>query len=83
MRKKGDANDFFGSASLRNGEKARKKARFWLTDAEKWFCEKNAESLFFRTGKGRTGVFLNVIFSLLPHPGTANGNHEQFVTKKF
>ena len=83
MRKKGDANDFFGSASLRSGEKAPKKARCWLTNAENEIFEKIPESPTFRTGKGRTGVFLNVIFSLLPHPGTAKGNHTQFVTKKF
>lgn len=83
MRKKGDANDFFGSVALRNGEKASMKARFWLCNAENGFFEKNAESLFFRTGKGRTGVFLNVIFSLLPHPGIRKCERTKFLAKKF
>lgn len=83
MRKKGDANDFFGSVSLRSGAEAYKKACFWLTNAEKGFYEKKVQYLFFRTGKGRTGVFLNVFFSLPPYPGAANGNRAQFVTKKF
>ena len=50
MRKKGDANDFFGSASLRNGEKAYEKARFWLCNAENGFFEKMCEIPIFRTG---------------------------------
>ena len=83
MRKKGDANDFFGSASLRNGEKAYRKARFWLTDGENRIFEKMPEFLLFRTGKGRTGVYLNVFFSFLPHPGFRKWKRKKIVSKKF
>lgn len=50
MRKKGDANDFFGSVALRNGEKAFGKARFWLRNEENGFFEKMRGLPFFRTG---------------------------------
>ena len=83
MRKKGDANDFFGSVSARNWAIASKKACFWLTDAENGFYEKKVKILLFPTGKGRTGVFLNVIFSLLPSPGAPKENQVPFAMKKF
>ena len=83
MRKKGDANDFFGSVALRNGERMLKMPRFWLYDAENVIFKKIRKFLFFPTGKGRTGVFLNAIFSLPRSPFPPTWKLKKFTSKKF
>lgn len=83
MRKKGDANDFFGSVALRNGELTFRMSSFWLSYAENVIFKKIRKSQSFPTGKGRTGVFLNAFFSLPRSPFPPTWKLKKFTSKKF